>query len=222
MRVFVFFCRDVWQAAGQQHLLEPSGTVPGAGRTQKVSWTSECLCDSSPETHSRILYPSPLVCVCLFFFHMHNCLFSAQHERSSCLRWHIRLHYDEHSRALHGLWRGVGPDWSLRRHLRLLVEPQGAQRPVTPQLLWEVLTCTHCLFFFKTFYGFYVCVGGQCILAVDVPGPSASEEQQGPLLSAALETQTPHPAQCRPDQGNIFPVKEVFTKQFSSVHCMLE
>lgn len=67
-----------------------------------------------------------------------------------------------------------------------------------------------------------MCVGGQCILAVDVPGPSASEEQQGPLLSAALETQTSHPAQCRPDQGNIFPGKEVFTKQFSSVHCMLE
>lgn len=46
-------------------------------------------------------------------------------------------------------------------------------------------------------------LGGQRILAVDVPGSSPSEEQQGPLLSAALETQTSHPAQRRPDQGAI-------------------
>lgn len=32
-----FFYRDVWQAAGQQHLLEPPGTVFGAGWTQEVS-----------------------------------------------------------------------------------------------------------------------------------------------------------------------------------------
>lgn len=47
------------------------------------------------------------------------------------------------------------------------------------------------------------CVGGQCVLAVDIPGSSPSEEQQGPLLSAALETQTSYPPQCRPDQGII-------------------
>lgn len=47
-------------------------------------------------------------------------------------------------------------------------------------------------------------LGGQRILAVDVPGPPASEEQQGSLLSAAVETQTPNPAQRRPDQGHSF------------------
>ena len=70
-----------------------------------------------------------------------------------------------------------------------------------------------------------VCVGGQCLLAVDIPGPSSSEEQQGPLLSAALETQASHPAQCRRDQGTFFFLaiqSIVSTKQFSVVGCTLE
>lgn len=53
----------------------------------------------------------------------------SQHERSSGLRGHIRLHHDEHSGALHGLRRGVGPHRSLCGHVRLLVEPQGNADP---------------------------------------------------------------------------------------------
>lgn len=45
-------------------------------------------------------------------------------------------------------------------------------------------------------------LGGQRILAVDLPRPPASKEQQGSLLSAAVEAQTPHPAQRRPNQGH--------------------
>lgn len=45
------------------------------------------------------------------------------------------------------------------------------------------------------------CAGGQRVLAVDVSGPSPSEEQQRSLLSAALEAQTSLPAQRRPNQG---------------------
>lgn len=47
----------------------------------------------------------------------------------------------------------------------------------------------------------FFCAGGQRILVVDISGPSPSEEQQRSLLPAALETQTPLPAQRRPDQG---------------------
>lgn len=50
------------------------------------------------------------------------------------------------------------------------------------------------------------CAGGQRLLAVDVPGPSPSEEQQRSLLSAALETQTSLPAQRRPNQGEPGPL----------------
>ncbi|KAF3687879.1 Eukaryotic translation initiation factor 3 subunit B [Channa argus] len=46
-------------------------------------------------------------------------------------------------------------------------------------------------------------ISGQCILAVDIPGSSSSEKQQGPFLSAALETQTPNSAKCRTDQGTV-------------------
>lgn len=45
------------------------------------------------------------------------------------------------------------------------------------------------------------CAGGQRVLAVDLSGPSPSEEQQRSLLSAALEAQTSLPAQRRPNQG---------------------
>lgn len=34
--------------------------------------------------------------------------------------------------------------------------------------------------------------GGQRLLAVDLPGPPSAEEQQGPLLPAALEASAPH------------------------------
>ena len=44
-----------------------------------------------------------------------------------------------------------------------------------------------------------VCLGGQRLLAVDIPGPSAAEEQQGPLLSAPVETSTSHAARRRGD-----------------------
>lgn len=57
------------------------------------------------------------------------------------------------------------------------------------------------MFLLKKKKSFPCVLGGQRILAVDVPGPPASKEQQGSLLSAAVETQTPHPAQRRPDQG---------------------
>lgn len=50
------------------------------------------------------------------------------------------------------------------------------------------------------------CAGGQRILVVDVSGPAPSEEQQRSLLSAALETQTSLPAQCRPNQGTDSPL----------------
>lgn len=62
----------------------------------------------------------------------------------------------------------------------------------------KLLLCSHVLF-----ATFCVYVGGQCILAVDIPGPSSTEEQQGPLLSAALETQASYPAWWRTDQGTI-------------------
>lgn len=39
-------------------------------------------------------------------------------------------------------------------------------------------------------------LGGQRILGVDIPGSTPSEKQQGPLLSAAVETPTSHSAQC--------------------------
>lgn len=40
-----------------------------------------------------------------------------------------------------------------------------------------------CLFVQNVFIG----LGGQRLLAVDIPGPSAAEEQQGTLLPAAVE-----------------------------------
>lgn len=46
-------------------------------------------------------------------------------------------------------------------------------------------------------------LGGQCVLAVDVPGPAPPEEQQGSVLSAALETKTSNPAQHRTDKGTV-------------------
>lgn len=75
----------------------------------------------------------------------------------------------------------------------------------------------------KIYIYFPFMLGGQCILAVDVPGPPASEEQQGSFLSAALETQTPNPAQRRPDQGNVFLfclLVFLFNKAFyPALHC---
>lgn len=58
-------------------------------------------------------------------------------------------------------------------------------------------------------YWFYSTVGGQRILAVDIPGSSTSEEQQGPLLSATLETKTSYPAQRRTDQGTVLSINTV-------------
>lgn len=49
-------------------------------------------------------------------------------------------------------------------------------------------------------------LGGQCVLAVDVPGPAPPEEQQGSVLSAALETKTSNPAQHRTDKGSFFSI----------------
>ena len=43
--------------------------------------------------------------------------------------------------------------------------------------------------------------GGQCLLAVDVPGPPPAEEQQGPLLPAAVEASAPHPPEPGSGQG---------------------
>lgn len=63
-------------------------------------------------------------------------------------------------------------------------------------------------------------VGGQCLLAVDVPGPSSPEEQQGPLLSAALETQATHPTQRRPDQGTVLSLRSYLYQEAQFVtHC---
>ena len=58
---------------------------------------------------------------------------------------------------------------------------------------------------------FFSVLGGQCILAVDVPGSSPPEEQQGPLLSAPLETQTSHPARRGADQGTISSMNVIHT-----------
>lgn len=169
-----------WSPQGQFLVLA------GLRRSVACAWGSSCdlLCAGCRKC---------IVCVCL------------QHEWRSHLRGHVRLHFDEHSRALHGLWRGVGPNRSLRGHLRLLVEPQGNAAPSR----WGISTraWVYCLRIHtkqtkKSFdHVLYLCVGGQRVLAVDISGPSPSEEQQRSLLSAALETQTSFPAQCRSNQG---------------------
>ena len=67
---------------------------------------------------------------------------SPQHERRLSVCRHFRLHSHEHRRALHGLRRGVGPHRALRRHLRVLVEPQGTGTRA-PCLLLPQGLCTH-------------------------------------------------------------------------------
>lgn len=84
---------------------------------------------SAPDSNSDLRHTVLMcVCVCIDERHTHvfiNLSLFVQYERSSCLCGHVRLHNDEHCRALHGLWCGMGPDRTLCRHLRLLVEPQG-------------------------------------------------------------------------------------------------
>lgn len=43
--------------------------------------------------------------------------------------------------------------------------------------------------------------GGQCLLAVDFPRPPSAEEQQRPLLPAAVEASAPDPPEPGPGQG---------------------
>ena len=43
--------------------------------------------------------------------------------------------------------------------------------------------------------------GGQCLLAVDLPGAPLTEEQQGPLLSAVVAAPAPDTPQPGPDKG---------------------
>lgn len=57
-----FLYRDVRQAAGQQHLLEPPGTVLGAGGTQEVSkknlFESICVHQQTAADHAlNVLTP---------------------------------------------------------------------------------------------------------------------------------------------------------------------
>lgn len=94
------------------------------------------------------------------------------------------------------MWSGTPPDamWSPQ-------SPGGATRYRDTFCETSPVPDLHVLSFFL--------VGGQRLLAVDIPGSPSSEEQQGPLLPTALETPTPEPARCRRGQGRIF-IDQVF------------
>lgn len=64
----------------------------------------------------------------------------------------------------------------------------------TPVLSWSLFWLSCCT----------ALPGGQCILVMDLPRPSASEKQQRQVLSAALETTTSYPAQRGSDKGRVF------------------
>lgn len=120
------FCRVFWQTAGQQHLLEPPRTIYGSSWTQEVSCTCMFLLESVKEKMTLLTPASNWFGDWLYYT---NALFFLglvlKYEWGPCLCGHVRLHHDEHCWALHGLWRGVGPNRSLCCHLCLLVEPQG-------------------------------------------------------------------------------------------------
>lgn len=126
-----------------QRCLTSSRPTASSGALRDSFW---CWLDLGGELVPKFVpVTSHLWLVFFFFFFLSlNWRFSLQHEWSSRLCWHVRLHHDEHCWALHGLWRGVGPNWPLCRHLCFLVEPQGRKTARESTFLSPVF-----FFFFK-------------------------------------------------------------------------